>query len=285
MSDYYIIVIVFILINDVWYVFYIFVCIYLWGDWVRRARKAKVKFIILSALNVGPLAYMPVIDEALGVTAPDEIVKEAAEDGYEAPGVVFGGICEMETAVLLKAVGAAKTWMREASTRSSWYQHLLAATHEANAGRGVAGGDVRFALCSAVGRNFFDETQMEVLQEKIKDDFAARAVAATRGPMSMRTMVLKVETKVQFGKNASSILNSGIKEREKECDALAIANIDGGLAIIYIVEIGLWHCCKATKFGKRPVDGGFEILDEEPANGQLYGGPGCRVVSVKKVLN
>ncbi|KAH8046913.1 hypothetical protein JL722_13408 [Aureococcus anophagefferens] len=290
MSDYYIIVIVYILIDDVWYVFYIFVCIYYWGDWVRRAREANVKFIILSALNVGPLAYMPVIDEALGVTAPDEIVKEAAEDGYEAPGVVFGGICEMETAVLLKAVGAAKAWMREASTRSSWYQHLLAATHEANAGRGAPGGD-------AVGRNFFDETQMEVLQEKIKDDFAVRAVAATRGPMSMRTMVLKVETKVQFGKNASSNLNPPhaqvVKEREKECDALAIANIDGGLAIIYIVaaamlswavEIGLWHCCKANKFGERPVDGGFEILDSSPVNGQDYGDPGCRVVSVKKVL-
>ncbi|KAH8059250.1 hypothetical protein JL721_9346 [Aureococcus anophagefferens] len=196
MSDYYIVVIVYILIDDVWYVFYIFVCIYFWGAWVRRAREANVKFIILSALNVGPLAYMPVIDEALGVTAPDEIVKEAAEDGYEAPGVVFGGSCDIETAVLLKAVGAAKAWMREASTRSSWYQLLLAATHEANAGRGVAGGDVRFALCAAVvGRNFFDETQMEVLQEKIKDDFVARAVAATSGPMSMRTMVLKVETK------------------------------------------------------------------------------------------
>mmetsp|Transcript_8729 Transcript_8729/g.28510 ORF Transcript_8729/g.28510 Transcript_8729/m.28510 type:complete len:262 (+) Transcript_8729:53-838(+) len=260
MSDYYIVVIVYILIDDVWYVFYIFVCIYFWGAWVRRAREANVKFIILSALNVGPLAYMPVIDEALGVTAPDEIVKEAAEDGYEAPGVVFGGSCDIETAVLLKAVGAAKAWMREASTRSSWYQLLLAATHEANAGRGVAGGDVRFALCAAVGRNFFDETQMEVLQEKIKDDFVARAVAATSGPMSMRTMVLKVETKVQFGEDAKSLLNHShtMKEREKECDALAIANIDGGLAIIYIiaaamlswaVEIGLWHCCKQQSNG------------------------------------
>jgi len=119
---------------------------------------------------------------------------------------------------------------------------------------------VRFALCAAVGRNFFDETQMEVLQEKIKDDFVARAVAATSGPMSMRTMVLKVETKVQFGEDAKSLLNHShtMKEREKECDALAIANIDGGLAIIYIiaaamlswaVEIGLWHCCKQQSNG------------------------------------
>ena len=79
-------------IGDDWYWLYILICLD-WPEWVARALREGTQFVIISALNVGDIFYMPMCAAAHDVPVPD-VIRAEARGGPEAP-LVVGGVCEM----------------------------------------------------------------------------------------------------------------------------------------------------------------------------------------------
>jgi hypothetical protein len=66
---YWILVIVIVIIDDKYYWFYLWICILWWPEWVARALREGTPFVIISALNVGHIFYMPMCAAARSPTS------------------------------------------------------------------------------------------------------------------------------------------------------------------------------------------------------------------------
>ena len=88
-----ILVIVIVIIDDKYYWFYLWICILWWPECIARALREGTPFVIISALNVGDIFYMPMCAAARDVPVPDVIYAEA-RGGPEAP-LGVGGVREM----------------------------------------------------------------------------------------------------------------------------------------------------------------------------------------------
>ena len=102
MSHHWVLVVVWVKIDNKWVLIYFWICLTHWHIWVEAAAANGVNFLPVSAFTVGEHPVYPLTDKVTGVRVPDAVHCEAA-GGKKAPAVVFGGRCDWKPSDLLEA--------------------------------------------------------------------------------------------------------------------------------------------------------------------------------------
>ena len=103
MSQHWILIVVWLKIDDEWILIFYWICFTHWHIFVEGAAANGLNFVPVSAFTVGERPVYPLIDKVTGVRVPDVVHREASGDGSAAPAVVCGGLCDWNPADLLEA--------------------------------------------------------------------------------------------------------------------------------------------------------------------------------------
>mmetsp|Transcript_7277 Transcript_7277/g.22717 ORF Transcript_7277/g.22717 Transcript_7277/m.22717 type:complete len:907 (+) Transcript_7277:186-2906(+) len=148
MSEHYILIVVWIKIDDEWILIFYWICLTHWHIFVKDAAAIGLNFLPVSVCTVGERHLYPLIDKVTGVRVPDVIHSEAA-GGDAAPAVVCGGFCDWDPSDLLEARRNFKKIMWKPCAMGSLLLMVVISTYEQNYLRPLAGGATQFAASSA----------------------------------------------------------------------------------------------------------------------------------------
>ena len=102
MSEHWILIVVWIKIDDEWILIFYWICLTHWHIFVKGAAAIGLNFLPVSAFTVGERHVFPLVDKVTGARVPDVVRSEAA-GGDAAPAVVCGGFCDWNPSDLLEA--------------------------------------------------------------------------------------------------------------------------------------------------------------------------------------
>ena len=131
MSEHYILIVVWIKIDDEWILIYYWICLTHWHIFVKGAAAIGLNFLPVSVCTVGERHLYPLVDKVTGVRVPDVIHGEAA-GGDAAPAVVCGGRCDWDPSDLLEARRNFKKIMWKPSAMGSLLLMVVISTFEQN---------------------------------------------------------------------------------------------------------------------------------------------------------
>ena len=131
MSEHWILIVVWIKIDDEWILIFYWICLTHWHIFVKDAAAIGLNFLPVSVCTVGERHVFPLVDKVTGVRVPDAVHSEAA-GGDAAPAVVCGGFCDWNPADLLEAHRNFKKIMWKSCAMGSLLLMLVISSFEQN---------------------------------------------------------------------------------------------------------------------------------------------------------
>lgn len=308
MSDHWILVVVWIEIDDEWIMIFIWICLAFYHQFAEAMARHKMRWVPVSAFTIGTRHAFPMTNKVLGVEAPEAVRREAA-GGKKAPAVVYGGICNWDAEDLVDARENFDKIIWTPSAHGSFLLMLVIATLPQNYGRPLAGGATQFAAVHAkasyleqvpgYGRVYEKTWNDGVQRHDLADVLEPRDPALELSPFDIIKRALcnqpglhtpgdSVESKVTSFYDGDIKWNRDVSiERADEVNALVVTLLPllatesprtivvAAPALKYAADIHLLHALS----GMTKSDD-FAIVDEKPIRGVL--GPGdVKQVSVR----